>query len=163
MSQKDFKSTAIIDMETLRKLGLIPPEERLRKGPIAIIECPEMIPCNICADACPYKAITLKNINAIPEIDWNKCIGCGVCVTHCPGLAIFVVDLSKPDKAYVTIPHEFNPKPKIGDEVALLNRSGIKIGKGKVVKIIEWNKTLAVTVEVPREQVMEVRAIWKEN
>ncbi|RLG86369.1 MAG: ferredoxin [Thermoprotei archaeon] len=163
MSIQSFRSTGMISIEELRKLKLIPPEERLKKGPVVIVECPEKIPCNICVDACPQNAITIKNINELPEIDWNKCTGCGTCVAYCPGLAIFVVDISKPNKAYVTVPHEFLPVPKLGDEVTVLSRDGTKLGKGKVVKIFERNRTWVITVEVPREFAMEVRAIWVEK
>ena len=159
----EYKKTGVITIEELRQMGLIPPEERLRKGPVAIAECPEEIPCNICVDACPLKAISMETINGIPKIDWNKCIGCGVCVSKCPGLAIFVVDLSKPDKAYVTLPHEFLPAPKESEEVVLLSRYGERVGKGKVVKVWEYNRTWVVTVEVPKELAMEVRAIWVEK
>ena len=155
-----FRKSGVISVDELKKLGLIPPEERLAKGPVAIAECPEEIPCNICVDACPLKAIRMSSINDIPRIDWNKCIGCGICVSRCPGLAIFVVDMSKPDKAYVTLPHEFLPIPKIGDEVILLSRSGEELGKGKVTRVWEYNKTWVVTVEVPKNLAMEVRAIW---
>lgn len=159
----EYKKTGVITLEELKQMGLIPPEERLRKGPVAIAECPEEIPCNICVDACPYKAISMETINAIPRIDWDKCTGCSICVSKCPGLAIFVVDLSKQDKAYVTLPHEFLPIPKKGDEVILLSRYGERVGKGKVVKVWEYNRTWVVTVEVPKELAMEVRAIWMEK
>ena len=159
----NFRSTGIIGTEELSKLGLLPPEERLRKGPVAIIECPELIPCNICVDACPFKAITMERIIDIPKVDWEKCVGCGTCVALCPGLAIFVVDVSKPDKALVTVPHEFLPAPKVGEEVWLLGRDGKRLGKGKVVRAWERNKTWVVTVEVPKELAMEVRAVWVEK
>ena len=159
----NFRSTGIIGTEELRKLGLLPPEERLAKGPVAIVECPELIPCNICVDACHLKAITMEKIIDIPKVDWEKCIGCGTCVALCPGLAIFVVDLSKPDKALVTVPHEFLPAPKVSEEVWLLGRDGRRLGKGRVVRAWERNKTWVVTVEVPKELAMEVRAIWVEK
>ncbi len=159
----EYKKTGIISTDELKKLGLLPPEERLRKGPVAIAECPEEIPCNICVDACSFNAISMETINGLPRINWDKCIGCGVCVSKCPGLAIFVVDLSKPDKAYVTLPHEFLPVPKKNDEVVLLGRDGRRLGKGRVVKIWEYNRTWIITVEVPKEQAMEVRGIWVEK
>ncbi len=159
----EYKRTGIIFSETLREMGLIPPLERLKKGPVAIVECPENIPCNICVDACPFKAISMNTINDIPRIDWNKCRGCGICAIKCPGLAIFIVDLSKPDKALVTVPHEFLPKPSKGDLVVLLGRDGRRLGKGRVVKVWEYNKTLLVTIETPKEYAMEVRAIWMEK
>jgi len=156
----NYKRLGVITVEELKKLNLIPPDDRLRKGPVAIAECPEEIPCNICVDVCPHKAISMKTINDIPRIDWDKCTGCGVCVAICPGLAIFVVDLSKPEKAYITLPYEFLPVPKTGDKVLLLNRYGEHVGEGRVVKVVEYNKTWAITVEVPKELAMEVRAIW---
>ncbi len=158
-----YRVTGVVSIDELRKLGLIPPEERLRKGPVSIVECPEMIPCNICVDACPQGAITKDRIIDIPRINWDKCIGCANCVALCPGLAIFVVDLSKEDRAYVTVPYEFLPVPNVGDYVVLLGRNGRRLGKGRVVKIWERNRTWVVTVEVPRDLAMEVRAIWVER
>ncbi len=162
-SSPSYRKTGIITVDELRNLGLLPPEERLRKGPVAILECPELIPCNICVVACPSGAIRMDRIIDLPKVDWDKCTGCGMCVAICPGLAAFVVDLSKPDKAYVTVPHEFLPAPKVGDEVWLLGRDGRRLGKGKVVRAWEKNRTWVVTVEVPRELAMEVRAIWVEK
>lgn len=153
-----------ITTEELRKLGYIPPDDRLKKGPVAIIECPQEIPCNICVGACPFKAIEMENITALPKINWDKCIGCTLCVAVCPGLAIFVVDLSRNDgKAHVTIPHEFLPKINIGDEVYLLNRKGERVGIGRAIRVYERNKTQVVTIEVPRELALEVKAIWKKE
>ncbi|PUA32501.1 MAG: ferredoxin [Zestosphaera tikiterensis] len=159
----NYRKTGVITVEELKKLNQIPTEERMSKGPAVVIECPEPIPCNICVSACPFKAIWMESIIDLPKVDWSKCVGCGVCVALCPGLAIFVVDLSKPDKAYVTVPHEFLPAPKAGDEVILLNRYGERVGKGKVVKVWERNKTYVVTVEAPKELALEVRAIWVEK
>jgi len=156
-----YKETGIITVEELKHLGLMPPEERLTRGPVAIPECPEEIPCNICVVSCPQHAISIEGIKGLPRIDWDKCVGCGVCVAKCPGLAIFVVDLSKPgEHAYVTVPHEFLPAPKVGDVVDLLSREGEVVGRGEVVKVWESNRTWVVTVRVPRELAMEVRGVW---
>ena len=66
-----------------------PPAGKQRKGPVAIIECFQKIPCDPCFAACPVEAISeFDNINDLPEIDWEKCTGCGVCIAFCPGLAI---------------------------------------------------------------------------
>jgi len=156
---KAYRRTGIITPEELGKLGLIPPKERLERGPVAIAECPEHIPCNVCIGACPMGAITVEGLTGVPRIAWDKCTGCGKCVGVCPGLAIFVVDLSR-DPAVVVVPHEFLPRPKKGDVVSLLNRRGEKVGEGVVRRVFEVNKTLVVAVEVPRELAMEVRAIW---
>ncbi len=156
-----YRRTGVISVEELRELGLLPPEDRLRRGPVAIPECPEEIPCNICVVSCPNNAISIEGIKGLPRIDWDRCVGCGSCVAKCPGLAIFVVDLSRPGEvAYVTVPHEFLPHPKVGEVVKLLSREGEVVGEGKVVKAWEHNKTWVVTVEVPKKLAMEVRAIW---
>jgi len=155
-----FRETGVIGLGELEKLGLLPPRERLARGPVAILECPEEIPCNICVPFCPTKAIQMDTIIALPRVQWDKCTGCGVCVAVCPGLAAFVVDLSKPDADYVTVPHEFLPAPRVGDRVVLMNRRGEVVGEGEVVRVWERNKTYVVTVKAPKGLGLEVRAIW---
>ncbi|MEM0001785.1 MAG: 4Fe-4S dicluster domain-containing protein [Desulfurococcaceae archaeon] len=163
MKTMKFRETGVIKLEELKNLGLLPPEDRLKKGPVAILECPEEIPCNICVPYCSVKAIEMKKITDLPRVNWDKCTGCGVCVAVCPGLAAFVVDLSKPDYDYVTLPHEFLPVPKPGETVTLLNREGERIGEGVVVRVWERNKTHVLTIRVPKGLGMEVRAIWVER
>ncbi len=157
---EDYKARGYITPEELAGKGLLPSIERLEKGPIAIAECPEEIPCNICKNVCPFNAIRMDRIYDIPRIDPDKCIGCGVCVPQCPGLAIFIVDLSKPGKALITLPYEFLPPPRKGLIVKLLDRTGRVIGEGRIVKVWSYDKTWAVTVEAPRDKYMEVRALW---
>lgn len=160
MEKPKFRETGVIGLGELEKLGLLPPRERLARGPVAILECPEEIPCNICVPFCPTKAIQMDTIIALPRVQWDKCTGCGVCVAVCPGLAAFVVDLSKPDADYVTVPHEFLPAPRVGDRVVLMNRRGEVVGEGEVVRVWERNKTYVVTVKAPKGLGLEVRAIW---
>lgn len=160
---QEFRKTGVVGLEDLNTLGLLPPEWRLRKGPVAVLECPEMIPCDICVPYCPTKAIMKERLIDLPRVNWDKCTGCGVCVAVCPGLAAFVVDLSKEDADYVTVPHEFLPVPKLGGEVVLLNRHGERVGKGIVTRVWERNKTYVVTVKIPKGLGMEVRAIWVEK
>jgi Fe-S-cluster-containing hydrogenase component 2 len=155
-----FRETGVIELAELEKLGLLPPRERLARGPVAILECPEEIPCNICVPFCPTKAIQMDTIIALPRVQWDKCTGCGVCVAVCPGLAAFVVDLSKPDADYVTVPHEFLPAPRVGERVVLMNRRGEVVGEGEVVRVWERNKTYVATVKAPKGLGLEVRAIW---
>jgi Fe-S-cluster-containing hydrogenase component 2 len=100
----------------------------------------------------------MKNINAVPKIDYDKCTGCKQCVGICPGLAIFVVKF-KGNKALITLPYEFLPIPKIGETVTALDRAGKSMGKAKVVKVKKSNKTTVVTIEVDKRVVMEVRNI----
>ncbi len=153
----EYRRTGIIGQEDLR--GRIPPRERLLKGPCAVTECVEEIPCNPCEEACPVGAITVGDpITNPPTLDFEKCTGCGTCVGVCPGLAIFLLDLSG-GTAKVTLPHELLPVPEVGEEVELLSRAGEVLGKGKVVRTRKAGTTWVVTVELPEELLLEVRAI----
>jgi Fe-S-cluster-containing hydrogenase component 2 len=115
----------------------VPTEERFRKGPVAIVECVQNIPCNPCVESCPQGAITMKaSINDLPAVNFEKCNGCGLCVSDCPGLAIFLVDKSaKNEVARVGLPYEFLPLPEKGERVILLDRSGDVCGEGDIVKV----------------------------
>lgn len=157
-----FKETGVIDVDTLAKMGYIPDETRLRRGPVAIYECVEEIPCNVCVFSCPFNAVSKNRITDLPQVDFSKCTGCGVCVGRCPGLAIFVVDISKEDgTAYVTLPHELLPAPSRNDEVVLLDREGKDVGRGTVTRVYrdKITRSWVVTVAVPKDLVMIVRAI----
>ena len=150
-----YEEDGVLELEDLN----LPSEERLKKGPTAIIECIENIPCNPCVDACPFNAISMEKITDIPEIDYEKCIGCGTCIPACPGLAIFVVDISR-EKAVITIPYEFLPIPEIGDKVKALDRKGEIVSEAKVIRVKKnENKTNTVTIEVKKELGMIVRNI----
>ncbi len=141
---------------------VMPSPERLAKGPVAIIECFQQIPCDPCHTACPRGAIKpFANINDLPQIDFDACDGCTLCVAACPGLAIFVVDYTySDDKVLLKLPHEFVPLPEKGEIVKLLNRKGEVVAEGKVVRAVRFrDKTNVVWVECPRELGMEVRAI----
>jgi Fe-S-cluster-containing hydrogenase component 2 len=150
---KKYEKTGILSLKDLN----IPSDEHLNKG-VAIIECVQEIPCDPCVGICPVNAISMKNINAVPKIDYNKCTGCKRCVGICPGLAIFVIKLMD-DKALITLPYEFLPIPKIGETVTSLDREGKSRGKAKVVKVNKSNKTNVVTIEVDKDLIMEVRNI----
>lgn len=149
---QEYERTGVLTEDDLDA----PTEEQLRRG-VAIIECVQEIPCNPCVDVCPVDAISMKDINAPPHIDYEACIGCGQCVFICPGLACFVVKL-KNDHALVTLPYEMLPLPKEGDRVAALDRRGEKVGKA-IVREIKKGDTPLITIEVKPELVMEVRAI----
>lgn len=132
----------------------LPDEKHLRKG-VAIIECIQEIPCNPCVDACPFNAISMEDINALPYINYEKCVGCGKCIEVCPGLAIFVVKIIE-DKALLTLPYEFIPLPEEGESVKALDREGKEICDA-VVKKVKTGKTPVVTMELPAEYAMEAR------
>jgi len=139
-----------------------PSEERLRKRPVAIPECPQEIPCAPCREICPTGAISMPTPNDLPTVDYEKCIGCSLCVQICPGLAFFMVHYVE-DKARITMPHELLPVPKKGEEVVLLNRIGEPVGRGKVLTVVPREKskgdTPIIIVEVPVELAWEVRAV----
>lgn len=141
-----------------------PSEERMLKGPVAIIECFQEIPCNPCTEACKQGAILpMEDINDLPEMDVDKCNGCGVCISRCPGLAIFIVDRSySPAEAIVRIPYEFLPLPEQGQKVACLNRAGEEVGQFIVKKVQSGGKknmTYTIWLVIPQELAMEVRSI----
>ena len=144
--------------------GVMPSAERLAKGPVAITECFQKIPCNPCSQACPQKAIHVEpDINETPRVDFDRCNGCGTCIKRCPGLAIFVVDMTySADSALIKLPFEFLPLPKEGQYAAGLDRSGAERGYFRVARVIpggKQNLTYTICLEVPKELAMEVRNI----
>tara|TARA_R110001583_G_scaffold8007_7_gene39170 strand:+ start:306 stop:788 length:483 start_codon:yes stop_codon:yes gene_type:complete len=51
----------------------------------------ENVYCRSCGESCPEQALSFKiGINAIPEIDLDKCNGCGACFSPCPTSAISI-------------------------------------------------------------------------
>ena len=140
----------------------LPPEERLTEGPVAVIECPQEIPCDPCRENCPTGAITMEGINGIPEVDHEKCTGCSICVESCPGLAIFTVDASPEQGCRITLPYEFG-LPEIGEDVIGLNRKGKEVTRATVEDIKTKDQSAAdtptVTVKLPEKYINEVRNI----
>lgn len=130
----------------------------------ALIECYENIPCNPCEKACPKKAIKVgEDITNIPVINYSLCSGCGLCIPFCPGLAIRVIDMKK---GTVDLPYEFLPIPEVDKEVNILDSKGNIIGMGKIVKVRnnkKFNKTIILTVEVPKVNLFEVKAVRCKN
>ncbi len=143
---------------------ILPTPERMKKGPVAIIECFQDIPCDPCVTACPTKAIHMQSgITDKPHLEEKRCTGCGICITGCPGLAIFVLDRSKSERTSIlTVPYEMIPLPKTGDVVIGLDRSGKPVCEVKVLRVggcKKHDRTSAITFELPREFDMDVRAI----
>ncbi|MBO8137865.1 MAG: 4Fe-4S binding protein [Desulfotomaculum sp.] len=141
---------------------VMPSEDRLARGPVAMAECFQNIPCDPCYHSCKRQAIKpFNDINERPQIDHEKCNGCGLCLTRCPGLAIFVIDQTySENKALVKIPYEFLPLPVEGDIVDAVNRAGETVGEAKVVKVQSGDKmdgTNVIWLEVPKNLSMEVR------
>jgi len=156
-----YKSTGVLSKEDLELV--LPPQERMKAGPVAVIECLQNIPCNPCSAVCPKGAISISgDMTELPEFDSNKCNGCALCVPQCPGLAIFVIDARQEhgEWAYVTIPYEFLPLPEPGDKVVALARDGASCGEAIVEKVVnspKFDKTALVTLKVKRELVNIVR------
>jgi Fe-S-cluster-containing hydrogenase component 2 len=153
---------AIIRLEELKALGMVPPLSRLRdKRPIAMIECVQEIPCNSCAVACKLGAIKMENVNAVPKIDYTKCIGCISCIMVCPGQAIFLLKVAE-GLGQITMSHEFRPIPMIGDQVLALDREGRALGEAKIIRVFPADRndgTALITVQVPVDWLFSARAI----
>jgi Fe-S-cluster-containing hydrogenase component 2 len=150
---KRYEQTGVLSKKDL----VLPTKKHLQKG-VAISECIQLIPCNPCVESCPVDAISMKDINSIPVIDYDRCISCGKCISVCPGLALFIVKKTD-EKGYVTLPYELYPLPKKGQDVEVLDRQGKTIGRGIVSNVKKTGKTMIVTVEVNRNQVMDIRNI----
>jgi len=153
---------AALSEDKLFELPGFPDEEDLEDGPVAVVECPEEIACNVCEAACPFGAIKVgREIKSVPEIDPEKCVGCGQCVSQCPGLAVYLVDMNYTDeKALLTIPYEFSPLPEEGESVTGITREGNKSSPVKVEGVDEKeNGTAIVKILVPKPEIHRIRGI----
>jgi Fe-S-cluster-containing hydrogenase component 2 len=141
-----------------------PPPERLRKGPVAVVECFQEIPCDPCFTSCTRGAILpFADINDLPQLDYDRCNGCGTCVGFCPGLAIFIVDETySKQEALIKIPWEFLSLPPEGSQVQGLNREGRAVARVTVKKVQrspKKNGANILTLVVPTELAYEIRSI----
>lgn len=157
-----IEKTGVSSEEDLARVT--PSPERLRSGPVAIVECFQRIPCDPCVEACPKGAITIEgNINNLPVTDFELCNGCGLCISVCPGLAIFVVDMSYSDsQALVMLPHEFIPLPEKGEIVDALDREGRVRCEAEVTRVLNTkaqDRTPIISILVPKELATQVRSI----
>ncbi|SKC39535.1 4Fe-4S dicluster domain-containing protein [Maledivibacter halophilus] len=157
-----FKKTGIASNKMIEKL--LPSAERRKKGPYAIFECFQEIPCNPCFTSCRVGAVeAFEDINHIPKVHHEKCSGCGLCVSACPGLACFVIDETYSDtEVLIKIPYEFLPLPKTGETVNGLDREGNIVTEVKVIKVQNNKKldnTNVITIAVPKKFMLDVRNI----
>ena len=162
MSQ-GLSQTGYLSEEEIKNGPGIPSESRRKKGPVAVIECIQDIPCNPCEASCRAGAISVgEDITNLPSLDEEKCVGCQTCVPICPGQAIFIVDESLPNgRATVTMPYEFLPLPDKGEIVTALDRAGNELGDATVTSVRKterMDETAVVTIEVPKEWSMRARA-----
>ncbi|NLC26959.1 MAG: 4Fe-4S binding protein [Fastidiosipila sp.] len=142
--------------------GRLPDSDAKKKGPYAVIECFQEIPCNPCVISCPVDAIQpFEDINDLPYVDFSACTGCAACARVCPGLAIFIVDESlEGDMGTVMLPYEYLPLPEKGDLVLARGRDGRDLFPAKVNRVMKGgkSKTPLVTLEVPKEYLQQVRS-----
>jgi len=144
--------------------GIMPSADLMARRRVAIVECFQEIPCDPCADACPFGAIRpFQDINDIPEVLPDECVGCALCVAKCPGLAIFLVDLSYAvGTALVAIPYEFLPVPDPGETVAALDREGAWVADVRIAMVQDaqsQDRTRVLWLEVPKDLAMTVRNV----
>lgn len=157
-------NTGYLEYEELELIQTIPSEERFAKGPVAVLECVQEIPCNPCEAACKFGAIVIGDpITKLPTLHEEKCTGCSMCVAKCPGLAIFIIDKTYSEKtATVAFPYEYFPTPEKEMQVVAVNRKGQPICDAKVIKVMNptvFDHTPVITVEIPKEYANEVRSI----
>lgn len=156
------KRMDLISEDTVREH--FPSIERINKGPVAVVECFQKIPCNPCTTSCSRNAFEeMIDINDLPVIDLDICNGCTICVSKCPGMAIMVVDGSySQDEVVFKIPYEFLPLPVAGDIVKGLNREGEYITDVKILKVTNpksFDKTPIVSCVVNRDFLYDFRNI----
>ena len=167
--ENSLKTTGAPTLEELHNSPAFPDHERLRKGPIAIIECIEEIPCNPCEASCLKGAITIgDSITNLPEIDFDKCIACGMCIAACPGLAIYIKDYTYSDtEALLSFPYEYFPLPNAGDMVEAVDRYGKTVCDARVIKVLNPkanDHTAVITVVYPKryfEEAVNMKRINK--
>ena len=155
-------STEVLKELEAKVQGILPSEERRKKGPYALFECFQNIPCNPCYTACKFNAVKpLTTITDTPETYFDHCVGCGACMLVCPGLAAFVIDESYSDtESIVKIPYEYSPLPEVGTVVDGVNRIGEAVCKVTVKHVLTAkNKTSIVTLVVPKAYTHVVRGI----
>ncbi len=163
MSEKGILACGVASRSELEACCGWPSQERLAKGPVAVIECIQEIPCNPCETSCAQGAITVGNpITNCPVLHEERCIGCGLCIAKCPGQAIFVVDMTySADKARVDIPYEYD-MPQKGEMVDALSRYGEVIGEATVLQVRRppsFDKTAVVSFLIDKALAMQARNI----
>jgi Fe-S-cluster-containing hydrogenase component 2 len=140
-----------------------PSAERLTQAPVAVIECVQEIPCDVCGSICPQGAIAVPSVQSLPRLVEANCIGCGACIPCCPGLAIFLVDYTyATEEALIAFPYEFHPVPAVGAAVDATDRQGRRVTTGRVVRVTtrrDYDGTAVIAIAVPKPYAQQVRGI----
>ena len=146
----------------MRKKEFTKNSKRLKEKPVALIDCPEEIPCNPCETICPFGAIKVgEPITNVPVLDGKKCTGCGRCISVCPGLAISVLNYNyNSSEATLTVPFEFLPLPEKGEEIIAVDIKGKCMVKGEIIRVVppgKNNRTSLITFSFPKKFYKKVR------
>ncbi len=148
MPEKELKKTGAPTLPELEKTPGFPALVDWEKGSLAFIECVEEIPCNPCEAACPRGAISVgRPITNLPVLDTTKCAGCGLCISQCPGLAIVVREYAGEDKeSTIMFPYEYHPLPEVGQSVAMVDREGVFICRGRILEVNTHTRNMQTPV-----------------
>ncbi len=158
-----LEKTGIPDKKELE--DILPSQERLEQGPVAVFECFTEIPCDPCYYSCPVNAVEeFEDLNELPEVDFASCTGCGQCIAGCPGLAVFVLDYTySQDRGLIGLPYEFTPLPAAGETVKAVDRAGEELEKAEVIRVNKGDeeKTAVVWLAVARDNLLSVRHFYR--
>ena len=162
-----LRRTGVLSERELSACPGVPSPQRLKKGPVVVIECNEEIPCNPCETHCDKGAITIGTpITNLPVFDADKCSGCGLCLAPCPGQAIFWIDTTVAEGELISFPYEFLPLPVKGEKVQALDRCGRSLAEGIVVRVDTTkrnDRTPIVTLRVSEGLAMKVRSLRRRS
>jgi sarcosine oxidase subunit alpha len=135
-------------------------------GLFPVIRCVQEIPCDPCVHVCPKDMIKIEGdpVLGLPQVVKDECTGCALCVAACPGLAITLVDLrGKGSDGLVVVPFELPDSiVAAGDTVDAVDMDGNFVAKAEVKKVAgakAYDRTLLITLKVPREKAAEVAGL----